>query len=386
MMYEEKNANIEQEIDEEAGLKKAFSRISNSLSADEMFKRYRESHNAQESDNQDTEDDATQNTAEKKSFFRSATDAAKAAGRKVVNAFDQNDDGKLDFQDIKDRVSKNEEKRAAEKKEKEMKALLPVFPDDISSPEFALPKMIHIAEMDKKHAESELCKGSVGHETVVDGLRMLNIYPANVNLFDIHLVPNADSEVYYIDPFDRDKYIALDEYFKYLRLLKVHELQRIAQDLGAKHFRVTYISQEKENSNNDRTTKIQAAEKGKPGQNGSIGIQSDSINDRSNLKRLEVMAEMEYMGHEPKMPKLFYLKSDPNVESLIEARMSDNTILHQKLRINLLTSSGIKEKDAVKIDAALSAAGVKLGGGVKNTITSQTQNEAKMSLEYEIDF
>ncbi len=98
------------------------------------------------------------------------------------------------------------------------------------------------------------------------------------------------------------------------------------------------------------------------------------------------MAEMEYLGHAPREPRLFYLKGDPNVESLIEARMSDNTMLHQKLRIDLLSTSGIKEKDALKIDAALAAAGVKVSGGVTNTITHQTQSEGRMSLEYEIDF
>ncbi|MBQ9911249.1 MAG: hypothetical protein IJM50_07105 [Lachnospiraceae bacterium] len=377
------NADIENTSSEKAT--GTFSQLKNALDGNEMLRRYRERHGITEADQKSSDVAESQEKVEKKGLFRSAADVARKAGQKVVHTFDQNDDGKLDLQDIKDRVARNDEKRAAEKRERDRKALLPIFEGDITSPEFSLPKMIRLAEIDKKHAENEVCAGSVGHETVVDGLRMLNIYPDHMNLFDIHLVPNANSEVYYVDPFDRDKYIALEEYFKYLRLLKVHELQRIAQELGAKHFKVTYVNQQKDVSDDNKNLKVQLLEKGK-GQSGNAAVQSSSEHSSHNLNRIDVMAEMEYLGHAPREPRLFYLKGDPNVESLIEARMSDNTMLHQKLRIDLLSTSGIKEKDALKIDAALAAAGVKVSGGVTNTITHQTQSEGRMSLEYEIDF
>ena len=35
-------------------------------------------------------------------------------------------------------------------------------------------------------------------------------------------------------------YIALDEYFSYLKIERINELQMIAKSLGAKHFKVTY--------------------------------------------------------------------------------------------------------------------------------------------------
>ena len=57
-------------------------------------------------------------------------------------------------------------------------------------------------------------------------------------------------------------------------------------------------------------------------------------------------------------------------------------ILHQKLMIKLSNSSGLKESEAVKIDAVIK--GMKCGGNA--TLVSETQNESRRYLEYEIDF
>ncbi len=37
----------------------------------------------------------------------------------------------------------------------------------------------NITEKDKKHQESRICDGSIGHIEVVDGLKVLNIYRAH---------------------------------------------------------------------------------------------------------------------------------------------------------------------------------------------------------------
>ena len=57
-------------------------------------------------------------------------------------------------------------------------------------------------------------------------------------------------------------------------------------------------------------------------------------------------------------------------------------LLHQKLMLKLSNSSGIKESDAVKIDAALK--GMKCSGNV--TVESEAKNESRRYLEYEIEF
>ena len=106
-----------------------------------------------------------------------------------------------------------------------------------------ISKLIRVTEIDKRHAESDVCRGSIGFVSDQKNLRIVNIYKDNIAAFGLTFYPDTDYELYYVDPCDRDKYIALDEYFNYLKVARVTELQKIAQDLGAKHFRVTYKEQ-----------------------------------------------------------------------------------------------------------------------------------------------
>lgn len=92
---------------------------------------------------------------------------------------------------------------------------------------------------------------------------------------------------------------------------------------------------------------------------------------------------MECPGHSPVKPVLKYMKYDPSIKGLVEMRMNENgPLLHQKLMIKLSNSSGLKEGEAVKIDAVLK--GMKCTGN--STVVNETQNESRRYLEYEIDF
>ena len=69
----------------------------------------------------------------------------------------------------------------------------------------------------------------------------LTIYRDKIDAFGLTFYPELDNSVYYIDPCDRDHYILMNDYFSYMKMQRVAELQRIAQSLGATHFRVTVI-------------------------------------------------------------------------------------------------------------------------------------------------
>ena len=92
---------------------------------------------------------------------------------------------------------------------------------------------------------------------------------------------------------------------------------------------------------------------------------------------------MSMAGHAPKEPELVYLAKDENVQNLIHLRMTGGEDFHNhKISIKLSNSSGIKEKDAMKIDAALK--GFKVSGN--STVTNEAKNESRRVLEYEIEF
>lgn len=157
--------------------------------------------------------------------------------------------------------------------------------------------------------------------------------------------------------------------------MRINELQKLAQDLGAKHFRVTY--KEEKLSLTEKKTSAKANVKPV-----ASGERENSSTDR-NFSTVEVAAEMTFPGHSPIKPQLKYLNNDPSINTLIDMRMDEKApLLHQKYMLKLSNSSGLKESEAVKIDAVLK--GMKCAGNA--TVVSEVQNEARRYLEYEIDF
>ena len=308
---------------------------------------------------------------------RAAANLFDKAKRKVVDAIDQNNDGEVNLKDVAVLKEQWTEKLDRQKQEADRKSLCPIFEDDLNTPDFLLSKLIRIAPMDRKHAESEVCIGSIGFESICKDLNVINIYPDHTGLFGLRFYPDQDSEIYYVDPCDRDHYIAMDDYFNYLRIVRVSELQRIAQALGARHFRVVYKEYKKESS--AENVRMKAAGRFAR-QNGSADAAHESASD--DLSKVEIAAEMECLGHQPVEPELKYFKKDPQIQNLVSLRMSDNALTHQVYRLELINSSGIKVKDAAKIDAALSA--MKINGNL--SVTKEAQSESRRFFEYEIDF
>lgn len=253
-----------------------------------------------------------------------------------------------------------------------LKRLKPIFINDLNGMIFS--RLVRIVEREKKF-DIDVCKGSIGYWDTCKGERWMNIFKDSVSKFGLDFYPNDEVNFYYVDPTNKDSYIVLDEYFDRLKQVRVSELQKIAQDLGAKYFRVTYIK--------ERTTLSKKAANGK----GSIhkkGNGSAQMNaTEQKYDRMDIAAEMSFPGHEPVMPHIRYLKYDPNIENLIKMRMDPKGPLnHQTLNIKLSSSSGLKETDAVKIDMILKS--LKMAGNT--TVSSEVQNEAKSILEYEINF
>ena len=317
---------------------------------------------------------------------KSAMEAIGKAKDSVIEVVDQNGDGKIDLKDANEVASavSGFAKRTADSlkdnidakaREYEEKSLCPIFEDTLDDADFVLSKLIRVCEIDKKRADSEVCQGAIGHISNVKDLKVVNIYHDNIDKFDLTFYPDNSYEFYYVDPRDRDRYIALEDYFGYLKIERINELQKIAQDLGATHFKVTYkeektsLSSQKMNGS-AKVSKVASAD-------GSRNV------NESSFANVEIAAEMTCPGHAPIEPKLNYLKNDSSVQNLIAMRMDEHSpISHHRFSLKLSNSSGIKESDAVKIDAALKA--FKCSGNF--TVTSEVQNESRRFLEYEINF
>lgn len=324
----------------------------------------------------------------KKLSDEAANKAADFLGKtkdKIANVMDQNDDGEFNVKDVaavKDSLGKAataiKDDLKKRNRELERRQLKPIFAEDLDGVGFDMSKLIRITEIDKKHKESEVCKGSIGFISPQKGINVVNVYSDKVDAFGLSFYPDVNSEIYYVDPCDQDRYIALDDYFSYLKEARIGELQKLAQDLGATHFKVTFkerkASFSKHNVNVKEDTKAVV---------GKEHMSSERNVAESDMASVEIVAESSFPGHEPVMPTLKYLRRDPGIESLIKLRMDKTSPMSsQKYRIELSKSSGIKEKDAVIIDAALKA--MKISGNA--TVTSEVKNDARRSLEYEIEF
>lgn len=304
----------------------------------------------------------------------------------AIQSADQNDDGKFDMEDISviaKSVSNSVKQGTLALKDSvdeqtrllELKTLQPIFLDSLDSTEFLMPKFIRITNRDKKHAESEVCKGSIGYTSNPKGFQYVNIFRDSIDSFGLIFYPDCDYEFYYVDPSDRDRYIALDEYFGYLKIARVNELQKIAQDLGAKYFKVTY--KEEQTSFSERKMKGHANAK------GIVTANAEHNSTEKKYSTIEIAAEMEFPGHAPIKPQLKYMQRDPSIQTLVAMRMDDSApLLNQKYMLKMSNSSGMKETDAVKIDSVLK--GMKISGNA--TVSSEAQNEARRYLEYEIKF
>jgi len=326
-------------------------------------------------------------------------DVVLGAGKKARNfmdsamqSVDQNNDGKFDLTDVSAIAGSMSEAvkkgtlsvmESAEEKARllELKALQPIFPlpvenaTSLDDADFLMPKFISVTNRDKKRAASEVCQGSIGYMSDQKGLRIVNIFRDSVDAFGLTFYPDCDSDFYYVDPSDRDRYIALDDYFNYLKVVRINELKKIAQDLGAKYFKVTYKEEQTSFSANKTKGDVKAAK--------MAALNASDESSEKKYSRVEIAAEMKFPGHAPVKPQLKYLQRDPSIQTLVSMRMDETApLMHEKFELKLSQSSGMKESDAVKIDAVLK--GLKCSGNA--TVTSEVQNESRRILEYEIEF
>lgn len=254
----------------------------------------------------------------------------------------------------------------------------PVFPDDIANDAINYPKMLNIVDFDKRMGIEE-CQGAVGYQDLIKGVKLLGIYEKDLSQFQgIEFYPDASATVYYVHPFQSNKYIQVFEYFKYLKEAKVAELENIAQALGAKHFSVTiYEESMSKEKTNTKANAMLGAKKDKA---------SSDVEHRDEQKSYEyvgIAAENTYPGKEPEVPELMFWANNESIKTLIKQRIdSKNPLTSKKFTLDYNTSSGIKEKDAAKIDGVLKVLKFKAAGSIEK----EAVKESKRRFEYEIDF
>ena len=264
------------------------------------------------------------------------------------------------------------------KSKRNLEKYQPIFPDEVAEGSIKYPSMINIVDFDKRMGIEE-CKGAVGFKENINKVDLVGIYKNDFLKYEgIEFYPDASASVYYVHPFQDNKYIEVFEYFKYLKEVKVAELEDIAQKLGAKHLSVKILEESLSN------------EKVKTKGGVGIGVKKDKagvdVEQGSSEKKHEyvgIAAENTYPGKDPVEPNLVFWANNESIKSLVKQRLDkDNPITSKKFTLDYNTSSGIKEKDAAKIDGVLIVLKFKAAGSIEK----EAQKESKRRFEYTIDF
>ena len=252
----------------------------------------------------------------------------------------------------------------------------PIFQSDLESVGFQYPKMIRIVDKDRRKT---VYPDSIGFKQNVKDTEVMTLYHNDVSSIpDVHFYPKAESSVYYVHPLNPQLYIEITEYFTYLKEQRVAELKRIAQELGAKHFKVQ-IMEERLSSDHSKTGA--GIHFGFLGHKAGPKVEKEV--SQKNYEYLGIVAEATYVGKEPKEPSLELWASNESIKSLVRQRLfNENPLQSETFRLDYNTSSGIKENEAAKIDGVLK--GIKFN--TSGSIQDEVKKESKKRFEYTIEF
>lgn len=157
------------------------------------------------------------------------------------------------------------EKLGQLKYENDKRKFCPIYKEDVLDSSFVLPSLIRIVEYDKRK-ENKACEGAIGFLTGKE-VKILNIYCEFIDLLNINFYPLVEETIYHVDPCFDKNYIKLDEYFVYLKKVRVDELIEIAQNLGAKHVEIVLKVTRKSMNNHKRTVNARSLVVNGEGQN-----------------------------------------------------------------------------------------------------------------------
>lgn len=342
------------------------------------------------------------------SFGLHAKDAAAKAQSAIAKAVDRNGDGKIDAEDfgltrenleaagdavkgaaiaaghgLKAGGSAMGKALSDARLQAERKALRPVFPEELpfgmeqdKSTNQDLPSILSVAVRDKKRAESEVCQGSVGYYQTAKGYDHLCLYEDNLTPLPLTFYPTASQGIFLASPYQNGVYIAVDEYFNFIRKGIVNELELVAQSLGAKHVRISFQEDTKAHTMQKMHSHAKA-------QKAKAAYDHEStLHESSNV---EIAADVKFSGHTfPVAPDLVYFRNESDILKLIQMRTSNssNRIESKTYRFQCNQLFGVKEKREGEISAVLNY--MKPSGAV--SYNQNIQRESRTILEYSIEF
>ena len=244
----------------------------------------------------------------------------------------------------------------------------PLTAKEFKSKNFSIPNVIEIVDAAVRR-DIEVCEGAIGWLEMHKGVEILHLYDEYVKKSGLQFVPvDMCNNVYYMDAFDHNKFINVNDVFAKTTEEKLAELENIAYCLGAKCCSVEIVSSE-----TDETTASMSAGLGKT----SASVKSTN----KGQKKGHGKAVSNFVGHDtPKEPALKWFAHDDSIKALIEMRCADvNSIKSRTLELKSSSSTTMSVKIAGAIDKIL-----KVKGSV--SMEKQAIKELSNRLLFEVEF
>ncbi|MBO5005804.1 MAG: hypothetical protein J6C89_00015 [Clostridia bacterium] len=264
-----------------------------------------------------------------------------------------------------------------------LKKYNPLFPDVYKNENFNMPNMIMIVD-DAIRRDVDVCEGAIGWTSNNSNMEVLHLYDKAVSLKNITFVPAPICDaVYFVDNFDKNRYINIDNIFVKAHEERLAELEYIAYSLGAKACSIEIVESQTETSlsKNDFKTLKNADMK-------FLQVSSQANVEKNlsynNTAQRSGRTKTKFKGNDnPIRPTLKWFQHDDNIKKLIEMRCSDaNAIETRTLELQGSSSATMSQKTALAIDETLATIKVKN----QSTMEKQVKKENHSKLIFEIEF
>ena len=259
-----------------------------------------------------------------------------------------------------------------------MKKYNPLFPEKYHSEDFKIPNMIMIVD-DAVRRGIDVCEGAIGWIGNETGMEILFLYDEYIEQSGINFIPVATCDaIYYVDSFDRNRFVRTDCIFTKAHEEKLAELEHIAYALGAKSCSIEIAETNVDVESNRKNSFSKLNYKGiSAGESYEKSNQHKKLNSRSG--KITAIFEGD---NSPRCPELKWFAKDDNIKGLIEMRCSGNNSIKSKvLELSGSSHSTMSQKTACAIDGAIKKIGSKSGVNMEKQATKE--NSSKLIFEVE---
>lgn len=267
---------------------------------------------------------------------------------------------------------------AEKKKAEDYEKYAPLFAENAEDIELIEnARVIRIVEYDSR-LENHVCAGSIGFVCKTNDRIIPTLYKKYIEQFHFEFYPKFCESVFVTDPCIKGKFIQIEEYFNYMKQVRVNELTLLAQSLGARRVTIRLVAFNSLACNEKSETSV-----------GLHGVTAKKEKQRSEMEQnsIEIWADTTFESNgqdtEISLPDLLYFKNENDIDSLLKMVSSKKSKLTERVySMSASSSSGMTYGEALSISGLLK----KIKFNATGKFEKSAERESKSLLEYKITF